>query len=556
MASLPGFADAAQAHHKRPVHSSLRAASHDGGANAQLRELRDEVHALQASQAQTQAQLRDALETAHEAQTQILTAQAQIQAAQAQEADATAAVQSIPSQVAAAVDMAKPKTDKIYYKGLSITLGGFLEAANQYRSRALGSDMFSPFNTIPFANSRTGHESEDRFSARQSRLSALVQGDVNASTQLAMYGEFDFLGAAQSANSTESNSFTPRIRHLYATIDWKDTGWHLLAGQTWTLATMNSNGITPRNEVVPMGIDAQFVPGFVWLRQPQFRITKDMFDHKLWIALSVEQPQTTFAGTVPADVVDSITDSTGLFAGAANGSAPVTAGGPTTATAATTATSSLNHIPDVVAKVAYEMPLYGRSLHLEAFGVGRAFTDRIGSSEDTVYGGGIGGGFLLPLVPKLVDLQGSILSGRGIGRYGTSQLPDVTFRSDGRIEPIGETDFLLGATLHATKLLDVYAYAGEEHENRKSYAGGYGYADNTLGNAGCLTEGGACSAASKLVEQLTAGFWQKIYQGPYGRMQVGVQYSYTQRDAYSGLNELAPIGNDSIVFTSFRYYPF
>jgi len=87
------------------------------------------------------------------------------------------------------VDAAKPKTDKLYYKGLAITLGGFLDASNQYRSRALGSDMFSPFNTIPFAATKTGHESEDRFSARMSCISALVQSNITASNQIAMYGE-------------------------------------------------------------------------------------------------------------------------------------------------------------------------------------------------------------------------------------------------------------------------------------------------------------------------------------------------------------------------------
>jgi chromosome segregation ATPase len=67
--------------------------------------------------AQTQEQLRDALATAQQAQAQVQSAQAQLQATQAQEADAEESIKSIPSQVAAAVDAAKPKTDKLYYKG-------------------------------------------------------------------------------------------------------------------------------------------------------------------------------------------------------------------------------------------------------------------------------------------------------------------------------------------------------------------------------------------------------------------------------------------------------
>ena len=52
---------------------------------------------------------------------------AQAAAANAQAATATAATQAIPVQVKTAVEAAKPKTDKIYYKGVTITLGGFAE---------------------------------------------------------------------------------------------------------------------------------------------------------------------------------------------------------------------------------------------------------------------------------------------------------------------------------------------------------------------------------------------------------------------------------------------
>ncbi len=101
----------------------------------------------------------------------------------------------------------------------------------------------------------------------------------------------DFLGAATTANSNESNSYNPRIRHLYTTVDWDALGLHLLAGQTWSLVTLNDKGITPRNEVSPAVIDAQYVPGFTWARQPQFRIVGD-WNKKFWLALSIENAQT------------------------------------------------------------------------------------------------------------------------------------------------------------------------------------------------------------------------------------------------------------------------
>ena len=544
------------AHHKAVRH---HAAAHAGGSESgEIRTLREQVQALQArldaqsaTQAQTQAQVQQAAASAQAAQDQI-------QTAQAQDADATAAIlQSIPAQVASAVDAAKPKTDAFYYKGLKITPGGFLEAASIYRSRNIAADIASPFNSIPFASTKAGHEDELKFTAHQSRISGLVQGAVNPDVLLSMYGEFDFLGAAQSANYNESNSFNLRIRHLYATVDFDQEGWHILGGQNWSLATLNTHGITPRNELTPPQIDAQYVPGFVWARQPQFRLTKD-FDKKLWLAISVENPQTTFTGTVPSSVTSSIANGSGIYAGDTGTLAVTTnaAGQVTAVSGVATATQSLNHVPDVIAKAAYELPLYGRDIHLEVFGIGRDFTDRIGTTEYDVLGGGVGGGIVVPVLPGLLDVQGSGLTGKGIGRYGTSGLPDVTFAQNGRIEPIVETDWLAGGTLHATKMLDIYAFAGEELENRQSYAAAPFGTGTSYNNAGCFTEGGSCSAVTRFIQQETVGFWQKLYQGPYGRLQFGVQYSYTERHSFADVVGRAPIANDSMIFTSLRYYPF
>ena len=541
------------AHARKVVHRPLsdREASAVSALTAEVRELQQQVHSLEANLQVNQSQVQQANAAAQ-------AAQQQVQPAQAEDADAKAAIiQSIPTQVASAVDAVKPKTDGFYYKGVKITPGGFLEAASIYRARDMAADIATPFNTVPFASTHAGHEDELKLSERQSRVSALVQGNVNPDTQLSMYGEFDFQGAAQNGNYNETNSFNPRVRHLYGTIDWNDEGWHLLAGQTFSLATLDSKGITPRNEVTPPQIDAQYLVGFVWTRQPQVRLTKD-FDKKLWLAVSLENPQTTFTGTVPAGVTNNIADNAGTFAGDTGTlTTPTNAAGVVTAVSGVaTATQSLNHVPDLIAKAAYEDTFYGHLVHGEVFGLGRAYSDRIGASNDTVYNGGAGFGLTFQVVPGLLDMQGSGLTGRGIGRYGSSQLPDVTFAPNGRIEPINENIWLAGATLHPTKQLDVYAFAGEEHEDRQSYSATYGYGSPLLNLGGCLTEGGSCSAQTKFVREESIGFWDKFYQGPFGRMQFGVQASLLERHAFSGLNGIAPIADNPMVFTSLRYYPF
>ena len=205
-------------------------------------------------------------------------AEANDRAARAEQAVAEQ-IQTIPGAVATAVASHAPKTDKIYYKGITLTLGGFAAAEGVYRSKNNVADIGSNYSKIPYDNSVLAHTDELRGTARQSRISFLAQGNIDPNTVASFYGEFDFLADAQTGNSNESNSYSPRIRNVYGALDWNDSGWHLLAGQNWSLATMNGKGISPRNEIIPPTIEAQYVPGFVWARQPQIRLVKD-FDDK------------------------------------------------------------------------------------------------------------------------------------------------------------------------------------------------------------------------------------------------------------------------------------
>ncbi len=437
---------------------------------------------------------------------------------------------------------------------VTVTLGGFIAAESVYRSRSETADIGSSYNGVPFSNQSTGHMSETRFTARQSRLTVMATGDVDSDTHLTFWNELDFLGAAQTANSNESNSFNLRIRNIYTTIDWDSLGLQFLAGQSWSLATANTHGITPRNELVPTTIDAQYVVGFNWARQPQLRLTKN-WNKEFWLALSVENPQTTFAGN----------------AAAAPGVTVVSnhAGG---SLLANVNNFSLNHIPDVIGKVAWEPMLGGaQPLHMEVYGIYRDFYDRtlvaannpiglpVGNQNADRSGGGVGGTITWSAIPKTLDLQATALTGSGIGRYGSGQLPDVTFRPDGTLAPINETSWMAGITWHATPLLDLYAYDGQEAQKSKTFTVGnatLGLGSPTLNLGGCLVEGGTCPANIQAENQINGGFWWRAYQGKFGSFRIGMQYSYIHLTSFAGAGGLKPTTDDSMVFTSVRYYPF
>jgi hypothetical protein len=569
---LVSGADAATHHHHH--HPRVKPVDHSAEVKGDVDALKAEVASLEAwkdqeaaDRAQTQAQVE---------QLKGQLADADARAASA-EAKVNEQIQTIPGDIQTAVARAAPKTDKIYYKGITLTLGGFAAAEAVYRTRNNVSDIGSNYSKIPYDNNVLSHTDELRGTGRQSRISFLAQGNIDKSTVASFYGEFDFLAGPTTANSNESNSFSPRIRHVYGAIDWNDSGWHLLAGQNWSLATMNGKGITPRNEDIPPTIEAQYVPGFVWARQPQIRLTKDLDDKQLWLAVSLENPQTTFAsaatGTATSFGGVTINDNAagiGLLSSANN--------------------FSFNHVPDIIAKVAYEPDMGGsRPLHLEFFGIGRQFYDRVniaagsqattaglvaGNVTDNTWGGGIGGGVTWTAVPKLLDVQFNALTGKGIGRYGSGQLPDAIPGPGGNLVALPETIALAGATIHATPQLDLYAYGGAEIEGSEAVDTkvgttllhlGYGNNNATLGN--CFVELGSCSPDTRQVDQITVGFWDKAYTGSFGQVRVGLQYSHTELRAFPGLagtnsaglaagSIVRPTTSDDMVFTSFRYYPF
>lgn len=468
-----------------------------------------------------------------------------------------------------AAHQATPWDKKIHLNGITITPGGFFAGENVWRSRTLQADMASPFQNIPMLWQPLAHMSEFVLSARQSRISALVEGNYNPNTLISGYIEMDFLGSG-TANWNESSSFNPRMRNIYSAIDWTDTGWHLLAGQNWSLITTNFKGISPRNEVVPPTIEAQYVVGFAWKRDAQFRLTKS-FNDAIWAAVSIENPQTVFGG-------GTICNSAELPPGIIH---PIACSAPGAGNNTNLLNFSFNHIPDVVGKLAYEPKIEGHKFHLESFGLYRDFYNRVqytnklnANRSTTGYGVGFGG--LLEVVSKRIDIQGNVLFGQGIGSYLTGSLPDVTIASStGELTPIPEIGFMAGVTLHATAALDFYVFGGQEKMDEKYFRASngayFGYGVPDANNTGCYIESPAatvtggpspnCAGATQQLWQVTAGLWDKFYQGSFGELRLGLQYSYTKRELFQGTggNVKHPLGassNDNMVFGSIRYYPF
>jgi hypothetical protein len=568
---------------------------------AQLQQQEQQIQQLQNALQQRDQAVQQAQSTATDAATKASAAQSTATQQQdtvvALKSDVTDLKTGMANTVQTLQETQKTITESplaIHYKGINITPGGFLAAEFVRRSRALASDVNTPFNNITMPGASQSSISEFFGSGRQSRISMLAEGKLSAVT-LRGYYEADFLSAAATSNNNQSNSYSLRQRQVWGQAAL-DNGLTFTGGQMWSLVTETKHGEDNRTEALPMTIDAQYNVGFSWARQYGLRLTQNIGD-KAWLGVSVENSQATV--TTHGNAANFLIGSAGASGGLYNPTittcttANNSSGTPVT-TCSPTASYAFNPSPDVVVKLAFE-PGFG---HYEVFGVYSRFRDRIFPCEDLVAGtacgsgvapnaslasnnskngGGFGANARWSFANKHFDFGLHGFAGDGIGRYGSGGLPDSSVHADGTLDLIREYQGLGTLEWHGPKL-DVYVNAGIEYASRTfgfdpnsgafvGYgAGGPSIFGGGFKNTGCYTETGpqnnggflpgslgSCTADTRSLVEGTVGFWYKVYNGPKGRIQWGPQFSYVNRDTWSGQGG-EPHGLDGMVFTSFRYY--
>jgi hypothetical protein len=279
----------------------------------QINEMQRQLKAMQDQQIPMQRQLKsmqDELARSKQQQGE------QVRAAEESAQKAQRAAQSIEHAYAQAMgaDVPIPPGGTIFTKAIPSSFdvihtsmaGTFVALEGAWREHNEVADGASspPFGSpgIPLHNSPLWNQNEFRMTAQQSRIALRAWGDIDPVQRLEAYYEMDFLGASVDANNRESNSFTPRIRQAFGSYDNDDYHFHFLGGQAWSLLTQNRVGITPRYENIPLTIDAQYVVGFNWLRNPQLRFVGD-WNNIAWFGISIEQPGAVFPGSPSATTV-------------------------------------------------------------------------------------------------------------------------------------------------------------------------------------------------------------------------------------------------------------
>jgi hypothetical protein len=594
--SKPAPAAKPRAAAKKKVDSSAEIAAQLEEVRKALQAQQEQIQQLKNELARRDQQITDARNAAVAADSKASEATARASEAAASSAEAKTAASALTSDVndlklgSDSLKGAVQDTQKkiisaespaaIRYKGINITPGGFIAAETVFRNRATSADINTPFTGIPYPNNALSKVTENNFTARQTRATLLAETKIG-SAKVTGYYEADFLGAGTTSNNRQSNSYVFRQRQLWANATF-DNGFAVTAGQQWSLVTESQKGIANRREAFPLQIDPQYVVGWAWQRAYGFRVVKDF--GKFAFGAAIEGPQTTLGGRgFPNNFFVNAPGNGGGLYNAFDGTG-----------------YTLNRAPDFLVKATLD-PGWG---HYEVVGILSNFRNRIypcgalsltlpagcataasvtGAFNDSRVGGGVGATARFPIVAKKLDLALHFQGGDGIGRYSSAQLADVTARPDGTLALIRSAAWLTTLEAHPNAKLDLYAYFGGEYAGRTAYtftnaAGNpvpVGYGSPLFNDSGCATEtapggpgapgaGGTCTGDIHHIVEGTLGFWHKFYNGPKGRVQWGLQYSYLTKYGWSGnaFNSttgvagpsVRPHAVDNMFFTSFRYY--
>jgi len=523
----------------------------NGNAQEELAALRAQVQALDARMAQLQSQIQASADEAAAAKTQ--------------------AIKAATSTAAASTVLDKLAHGKIRLGDTDLTIYGFTQAAMGWREH---NELAGPSNSsvlTPFPVQAQYHTHEFRTALPQTRLGFAWSTDTSKSIVYKSKIEFDLASNNNAVGAANSGSWTPRLRQGWGEVDNNKDGWHLVFGQTWSLADPNGNlydftldpaknrgwTMVPGTEVITQPDDGAQV-GLGGVRDLQFRFVKEIAPTAA-IAISFENNPVSWGGD----------KGTGL---GGNG-LPSTLPTPIVSNAtfnANTIFGSLGTIPDVITKFAYDpTPQY----HFEVMGALRQFRDYAGLAQglpgagSTLSGGGTLATFI-KAIPGTLDFEGGIGYG-AIGTYVGGNTPDVTFDSTGK--PVGIMDRSVYATLisHVTPDLNVYFTSGLEKPHKAAVSGSttataYGFGNpygsgGATGNVACMTMSSTSLTATcrqdtaKVWNASLTAFWT-LYRGSNWKIDFLPQVQYFNRTLFKDQNGYAPHVHNWALDLPMRFY--
>lgn len=437
------------------------------------------------------------------------------------------------------------------------TPGGFVDITSVNRSTNVGSGIGTSFGSIPFNNVTTGHLTESRLTAQNSRLSLKVNtkfgGPSSDKLDVTGYVETDFLGFQPPNANQTSNSNSLRLRLYF--VDLKGSKWEIQAGQLWTWMTPNRVGLSPMPSDIfySQNMDTNYQVGLTWARQTAFRVA--YHPTSSWaIGISLENPQQFVPGSVTFPGTTAF-PSTSFASQIDNGS------GSTSATSSGTNPAVPNLHPDVIMKSAWDAKVGDRNMHFEVAGLVRSFKvyNGIAGTTNSITGGGGSANVNLELV-KNFHLIGNSFYSYGGGRYIFGLGPDVIVRPDGTLSGVHSGSGIGGFEWQANPRTMFYGYYGGAYYQRNFglLASSATPAPSCNGVSGftCVGFGfpGSSNSANRAIQEGTFGIIPTLYSNPNrGRLQIITQYSYLVRSPWFVASGTPKNAHTSLIYADVRY---
>lgn len=420
-----------------------------------------------------------------------------------------------------------------------LTLGGFVDFENIFRTTNTQSNIATNFGGIPYNNTAQGRVSELRTTAQFSRLNVKVTETFHGNN-IAGYVEGDFGGNDSTGVYQSVNPHTNRLRLYFA--DVRRSKWEFLAGQTWSWLTPNRTGIGPMppDLAITYNEDQNLGVGVAYTRAAEFRVAYHPNEH--WaLGVGIEDPNQYIGGYValPAQFTAVGTQ----FDNNANAGAA-------------------NLMPDILSKVTYDRDFSGRRFHAEVTGLligAQATVMPVGSTSFNKHKSFGGGGQIAAnyeLRPKLL-LLGNLFWSDGGAHYLVATGPQLVVRPN----PAG-TDVSL-SLVHAGAGSAGIEWIANEKEAFAAYYGADYYGRNFFPDTTNIAHPGTIigfggpgspNTNNRAIQQVSFDWLQTFWKNPrYGALQSYVQYSYLTRAPWyvaPGEPKNARLG---MVYFGFRY---
>jgi hypothetical protein len=420
-----------------------------------------------------------------------------------------------------------------------LTLGGFVDFENVFRTTNTQSNIATNFGSIPYNNTAQGRVTEFRTTAQYSRLNVKITDSFHGN-DITGYVEGDFSGNDAPGVYQSVNPHTNRMRLYF--VDLTRGKWEFLAGQTWSWLTPNRTGIGPMppDLAITYNEDQNLAVGVPYTRAAEFRVAYHANEH--WaLGVGIENPNQYIGGYVALPLQFTAVGTqfdNGANAGAAN------------------------LMPDILSKVTYDRDFSGRHFHAEVTGLftsAQATVMPVGAtsfSKHNTFGGGGEVAANYELRPKLLLLGNAYWSDGG-AHYLVATGPQLVVRPD-----LAGTDVSLSMVHAGAGSAGIEWIANEKEAFAVYYGADYFernfFPDTTnAAHPGTIIGfggSGSPNTNNRAIQQATFDWLQTMWKNPrYGALQSYVQYSYLTRAPWYVAPDNPKNAHLSMVYFGFRY---